>query len=86
MKLGFRYYVRVTPCVSCPRANSRAVPAEPRGVSEQREDNVQKHQAVFSLDYPSWQLFIRAFDIRSPLIPHRESEPTSVGSNGWYNG
>ncbi|KAI1512110.1 Nse4 domain containing protein [Pyrenophora tritici-repentis] len=62
------------------------LPAQPRGVSEQREDNVQKHQAVFSLDYPSWQMFIQAFDIRVPLIPHRESEQTSVGSNGWYNG
>ncbi|KAE8829372.1 hypothetical protein HRS9122_09187 [Pyrenophora teres f. teres] len=62
------------------------LPAEPRGVSAQREDNVQKHQAVFSLDYPSWQMFIQAFGIRVPLIPHRESEQTSVGSNGWYNG
>lgn len=63
----------------------KTVPAAPRGVSEQREDNVQKHQAVFSLDYPTWQMFIEAFDITEPLIPHRENEETNVGSNGWYN-
>ncbi|EUC41463.1 hypothetical protein COCMIDRAFT_106080 [Bipolaris oryzae ATCC 44560] len=62
------------------------VPAAPRGVSEQREDNVQKHQAVFSLDYPTWRMFIDAYDIKEPLIPHRESQEANVGSNGWYNG
>ncbi|KAF1830136.1 Nse4-domain-containing protein [Decorospora gaudefroyi] len=62
------------------------IPAEPRGVSEQREANVQKHQAVFSIDYPTWHMFIQAFDIREPLIPHRNDEEEKVGPNAWFSG
>lgn len=62
------------------------VPADPHGLSDQREKNVQKHQAVFSIDYPTWQMFIQAFDIKEPLIPHREQEEANVGSGGWYAG
>lgn len=62
------------------------LPAQPLGVSDQREKNVQKHQAVFSIDYPTWQMFIEAFDIHEPIIPHREQEHQTVGSSGWYTG
>ncbi|KAH7344350.1 Nse4 C-terminal-domain-containing protein [Pyrenochaeta sp. MPI-SDFR-AT-0127] len=62
------------------------IPEEPHGLSDQREKNIQKHQAVFSIDYPTWQMFIDAFDIREPLIPHREQEEAHVGSGGWYAG
>ncbi|CAO2651460.1 Nn.00g040300.m01.CDS01 [Neocucurbitaria sp. VM-36] len=62
------------------------IPEEPHGVSDQREKNVQKHQAVFSIDYPTWQMFIDAFDIKEPLIPHREQEEATVRSGGWYSG
>ncbi|KAL6705444.1 hypothetical protein ACN47E_006709 [Coniothyrium glycines] len=62
------------------------MPADPHGVSDQREKNVQKHQAVFSIDYPTWQMFIQAFDIKEPLIPHRQQEVASVASGGWYAG
>ncbi|KAF2845563.1 Nse4-domain-containing protein [Plenodomus tracheiphilus IPT5] len=62
------------------------LPAEPHGVSDQREKNVQKHQAVFSFDYPTWDMFIQAFDIQQPIIPHREREQQTVGSAGWYTG
>ncbi|KAJ4363449.1 hypothetical protein N0V83_009742 [Neocucurbitaria cava] len=62
------------------------IPEEPHGVSDQRDKNVQKHQAVFSIDYPTWQMFIDAFDIKEPLIPHREQEEATVGSGGWYAG
>jgi hypothetical protein len=41
---------------------------------------------VFSIDYPTWKMFIEAFDIREPLIPHRENEHGHVGTNGWYSG
>ncbi|KAF3044228.1 nuclear protein [Didymella keratinophila] len=58
-------------------------PAEPRGVSEQRDQGAQKHQAVFSIDYPTWQMFIDAYGIRSPLIPHREQEENNGGAR-WY--
>ncbi|KAF2629427.1 Nse4-domain-containing protein [Macroventuria anomochaeta] len=58
-------------------------PAAPRGVSEQRDQGAQKHQAVFSIDYPVWQMFIKAYDIREPLIPHRVQEEDNGGAR-WY--
>lgn len=64
--------------------NLRTVPGQPHGVSDQREKNVQKHQAVFSIDYPTWQMFVEAYDIKTSLIPHREQEQATVGVGGWY--
>jgi hypothetical protein len=58
-------------------------PAAPRGVSEQRDQGAQKHQAVFSIDYPTWQMFIEAYSIREPLIPHRVQEEDNGGAR-WY--
>ncbi|KAJ8116485.1 hypothetical protein OPT61_g2096 [Boeremia exigua] len=58
-------------------------PAAPRGVSEQRDQGAQKHQAVFSIDYPTWQMFIEAYDIKEPLIPHRVQEEDGGGAR-WY--
>ncbi|KAF2993520.1 nuclear protein [Curvularia kusanoi] len=58
-------------------------PAAPRGVSEQRDQGAQKHQAVFSIDYPTWQMFIDAYDIRESLIPHRTQEQDNGGAK-WY--
>jgi hypothetical protein len=60
------------------------IPAEPHSVQQHREQNVMKHQAVFSLDWPTWKKLIRAFDIKNPLIPHRESEEATVSAKGWY--
>jgi len=52
---------------------------------EQRASRARKHQAVFSLDYGTWQDLIKAFDITEPMIPHRQDEqPVQVGSRGWY--
>ncbi|KAK4503251.1 hypothetical protein PRZ48_006679 [Zasmidium cellare] len=57
---------------------------------EQRQEhskssNVKRHQAVFSIDMPTWQGLVKAFDIREPMIPNREAEPaTQVGARGWY--
>jgi|TARA_R110002003_G_scaffold149_5_gene13527 hypothetical protein len=62
------------------------VPAQPHDIAEQRENNVQKNQAVLSIDYHTWQMFINAFDIKEPLIPHREEEETDVAPGGWYAG
>ncbi|KAG9189477.1 hypothetical protein G6011_06345 [Alternaria panax] len=59
-------------------------PAYPSAISEHREKHVQKHQAVFSIDYPTWRMFIEAYGITTPLIPQREVEDFTVGANGWY--
>ncbi|CAG5178879.1 uncharacterized protein ALTATR162_LOCUS8921 [Alternaria atra] len=61
-------------------------PAHPSAVSEHRGKDVQKHQAVFSIDFPAWRMFIEAYDITTPLIPQREVEAANVGATGWYNG
>ncbi|KAF2732079.1 Nse4-domain-containing protein [Polyplosphaeria fusca] len=60
------------------------IPSRPHTLQEQREQNVQKHQAIFSIDWPTWQTLIKAFDIEEPLIPHRVSEDTNVSGNAWY--
>lgn len=50
-----------------------------------REDNISKHQAVFHLDYETWEDIIEAFDIKESIIPHRQSdEVAQVSASGWY--
>ena len=65
--------------------HTRAVPAVPRSVSDQQAEGAHKHQAVFSIDYPTWQMLIRAYDIAVPLIPHRELVEDVVAPGGWYS-
>jgi len=44
-----------------------------------------KHQAVLALDMQQWEELIDLFDIKEPLIRHREEEDhSSVGKRGWY--
>ncbi|KAJ5035083.1 uncharacterized protein L3040_008344 [Drepanopeziza brunnea f. sp. 'multigermtubi'] len=44
-----------------------------------------KHQAVMSMDMAMWDDLIRTFDIKEPMIRHREEESyTNVGAKGWY--
>lgn len=55
-------------------------------VEQQRKNKSSKHQAVFSLDYGTWQDLIEAFDVQDAMIPHREEdvEAPQVGQRGWY--
>jgi len=67
----------------------RAVQSEPGTLEEQRQKKTSKHQAIFSLDYATWQSLIEAFDIKEPLIPHRQdeaglAEQVANGQRGWY--
>ncbi|KAM3066574.1 hypothetical protein ACMFMG_002288 [Clarireedia jacksonii] len=44
-----------------------------------------RHQAVLSLDMDEWEELIQLFDIREPMIDHREEQDnTRVGAKGWY--
>jgi hypothetical protein len=52
---------------------------------DQQAEGAHKHQAVFSIDYPTWRAFIQAYDIRDPLIPHRETVEDVVAPGGWYS-
>ncbi|KZF22994.1 nuclear protein Qri2/Nse4 [Xylona heveae TC161] len=51
-----------------------------------REQNVHKHQAVFSLDWETWQGLIEAFDITDCCIPNRAADAGALkqGAGGWY--
>lgn len=60
-------------------------PDKPRKIQEKRDQGVSNHQAVFSLDWPTWKGLIKAFDIKEPLIPHRNNdESTTINARGWY--
>ncbi|KAK0645017.1 Non-structural maintenance of chromosomes element 4-like protein A [Lasiodiplodia hormozganensis] len=59
-------------------------PSESRGLNEQGAKNVSRHQAVFSIDYPTWQKLIEAFDLREPVIAHRQEEQPTQTVRGWY--
>ncbi|KAI9731843.1 MAG: nuclear protein [Claussenomyces sp. TS43310] len=59
---------------------------EPRGRAEAAEQGVSKHQAILDIDMDSWQNLVDTFDIKEPMIPHREEVvPANVGSRGWYS-
>lgn len=58
---------------------------DPRTSKQIQDDNISKHQAVFHLDYETWEDIIEAFDIKESIIPHRQSdEVAQVGASGWY--
>lgn len=62
------------------------VPAEIPTHEERRSGNLHRHQAVFSIDYGTWQDLIKGFNIREPLIEHREEEAAAqIGQRGWYS-
>jgi hypothetical protein len=82
----YHYSVSLSVSLNMTIANRMTVPATAHNISEQRENNVQKNQAVLSIDYPTWQMFIQAFDISEPLIPHRELDGANAAPGGWYTG
>jgi len=45
-----------------------------------------RHQAIFSLDYETWQDLVKVLDIKKPLIPDRSQDEntTQIGARGWY--
>ncbi|KAI9649024.1 hypothetical protein NHQ30_001591 [Ciborinia camelliae] len=44
-----------------------------------------RHQAILSLDTQDWTEMIELFDIKEPMIDHREEQDNSnIGKNGWY--
>ncbi|CAG8899745.1 unnamed protein product [Penicillium egyptiacum] len=67
--------------------DSRGLPtlhaAAPFAPSEAQKKGVQKHQAVFSLDYETWHEIIDVFNIEESIIPHREEKEQETGTS-WY--
>lgn len=59
--------------------------AEPGTLNERREKGAARHQAIFSLTFETWRKIVRAFDIKEPIIAHRDEVHISeVGNRGWY--
>jgi hypothetical protein len=54
-------------------------PANPYAPSEAQRQGIQKHQAVFSLDYETWEQLIKVFNIKKPIIPHRQEIEGETG-------
>ena len=45
----------------------------------------ERHQAVFHLDFDTWEDLIDAFNIKESIIPHRRTgEEVQLGATGWY--
>ncbi|KAJ5775650.1 uncharacterized protein N7511_000661 [Penicillium nucicola] len=63
--------------------DSRQLPtlhhSNPYAPSEAQRQGIQKHQAVFSLDYETWEQLITVFNIKEPIIPHREEIEEETG-------
>lgn len=60
-------------------------PTERKKASDAKPEEVKKHQAVFHLDFDTWEGLIEAFDIRQSIIPHRQPDPMAQASaSGWY--
>lgn len=70
--------------------DSRGLPtlqaAKPYSPLEAQRKGIQKHQAVFSLDFDTWRDIIETFNITESIIPHREEEEQLQNSRprGWY--
>ncbi|KAJ5494984.1 hypothetical protein N7539_000100 [Penicillium diatomitis] len=57
--------------------------ATPYPPHEAQAKKIQKHQAIFSLDFDSWAEIVREFGIKKSIIPHRE-EKEEGNSQTWY--
>ncbi|KAL8666046.1 MAG: hypothetical protein Q9202_001783 [Teloschistes flavicans] len=65
------------------------IPSERRQAGNEQQQatsGAQKHQAVFHLDFETWEDLIDAFELENSIIPHREDEDQQPGVNasGWY--
>ncbi|KAK4102166.1 hypothetical protein N658DRAFT_423994 [Parathielavia hyrcaniae] len=66
------------PSIEPVRKNASAEPS--------RSKAAMRHQAIMSIDMATWRDIIDAFDIRQPMIPHRQEEmQQGPGARGWYS-
>ncbi|KAE9365435.1 Nse4-domain-containing protein [Stipitochalara longipes BDJ] len=60
-------------------------PATSGGNRNGKGHETAKHQAVLAMDMDHWEQLIDLFDIKEPMIRHREEEEQyNVGKRGWY--
>jgi hypothetical protein len=66
-----------------PLSNDCIDNAEPYPPHEAQAKRIQKHQAIFSLDFETWSNIVEAFRIDECIIPHREEIEEGAGQT-WY--
>ena len=54
-------------------------PHQPTAPQEAQERGLTKNQAVFAIDYETWDDIITSFDVEDSLIPHRQEEEYDDG-------
>ncbi|OQD73449.1 hypothetical protein PENDEC_c015G00559 [Penicillium decumbens] len=59
------------------------IPSVPYAPSEAQKKQIQKRQAVFSLDFDTWRELIKVFKISESIIPHREEQEEETGRT-WH--
>ncbi len=50
---------------------------------EAQAKRIQKHQAIFSLDFDTWAEIVKEFHIEKCFIPHRKEDQEGTGQT-WY--
>lgn len=66
------------------KAHKETDAAAPYAPSEAQKQGIQKHQAVFSLDYDTWDQIKELLDLKESIIPHRK--PTQEETNTSWHG
>ncbi|CAG8115760.1 unnamed protein product [Penicillium salamii] len=66
------------------KTDGHADATAPYAPLEAQRQGIQKHQAVFSLDYDTWEQVIKLLDLKECMIPHRAptQEETSTSWHG----
>jgi len=79
----------------CYRRKALIQKVDPAETAEQRKERyraegiepepLERHQAVFHLDFETWEDLIDALDLKKSIIPNRLSENVpQVSASGWY--
>lgn len=58
--------------------------SKPFAPSEAQKKGIQKHQAVFTLDFDTWQEINEVYGMKDCVIPHREEGSQVYSRRGWY--
>lgn len=87
--MGYRHFVSHAHAyfpevaISCWRYTHNSIDSTtPYAPSEAQRKGIQKHQAIFSLDYDTWEQLKDVFNIKECIIPQREE--TEETSRAWY--
>ncbi|KAI5303372.1 hypothetical protein KEM56_007619 [Ascosphaera pollenicola] len=60
-------------------------PTDPETLAEAKKNGIEKHEAIFEIDFKSWKELIDVFNIKESIIPHREEEEGDAMAATWYS-